>query len=581
VSWLDEVRVQARKYALLNAVKHNGKAEASSVVGKIYAEKAELKQFMRDVAEAVSKVVDEVNRLTMDEQRRIIEDSWPELLVEEKVKEKKVLPPLPNVDKYPKVVTRFSPNPDCVLHLGSVRAVVLCYEYREMYRGEFYLRFEDTDPRLKRSNLEFYDLVKEDLVWLGCRWDREFIQSDRVPVYYDHARKLLELGGAYVCTCKPDQFKALILRGKSCGCRELPSTEHVARWEKMLNGTYGEGDAVVRVKTELSHPNPAVRDWPALRIIDADRNPHPRVGAKYRVWPLYNFACGVDDHLMGVTHIIRGKEHYTNMVRQKYMYSHFSWSYPEAIHYGRLSVEGAVLSKSKILQGLKDCLYRDFSDPRLATLIALRRRGITPEALKRLVQEVGVKPVDITVSWDNIYAYNRKIMDPTSNRYFFLESPFPLRVKGIQKTYISKPKLHPDHPERGNRLLEVKPVNGEARLLISKKDKELLKQSQAVRLMELFNIQAEHVDEKTVTAKFLGESHMEARKTGVPLIHWLPESNNVKVEVVMPTAESLEGVGEPDLAKEAAGSIVQLVRFGFGRIDLVEDGKIRIYYAHS
>ncbi len=96
----------------------------------------------------------------------------------------------------------------------------------------------------------------------------------------------------------------------------------------MLSGGYAEGQAVVRVKTDIEHPNPAVRDWPALRIIDTKKYPHPRVGSKYIVWPLYNLAAGLDDHLMGMTHIIRGKEHYTNMVRQKYMYQHLGLGIP-------------------------------------------------------------------------------------------------------------------------------------------------------------------------------------------------------------------------------------------------------------
>ena len=163
----------------------------------------------------------------------------------------------------------------------------------------------------------------------------------------------------------------------------------------MLDGTFKEGEAVVRIKTDLSHPNPAVRDWPALRIINTERHPHPRVGSKYRVWPLYNFACGIDDHLIGVSHIIRGKEHLTNQRRQEYMYKHLGWQYPEAIHYGRLKIKGASLSKSKIVEGIRNGTFRDWDDPRLATFAALRRRGISPEAIRRLIIDVGPKTADV------------------------------------------------------------------------------------------------------------------------------------------------------------------------------------------
>ena len=356
-------------------------------------------------------------------------------LESKKAEEEKGLPPLPNVEKYERVITRFSPNPDCVLHLGSARAIILCHEYARMYDGLFYLRFEDTDPKGKRPRLEFYEAIREDLLWLGCKWDREFIQSDRLQIYYEHAEKLLEMGKAYVCTCAKEEFRKRILAKKPCPCRDLPAEKQLERWKHMHDGTFKEGEAVVRIKTDLNHPNPAVRDWPALRIIDTEKYPHPRVGSKFRVWPLYNFACGIDDHLLGITHIIRGKEHLTNMERQKYMYAHFGWEYPEAIHYGRLKITGAYLSKSKIVEGIRQGVFSGWDDPRLATLRALRRRGITPEAIKKLIIDVGPKTADVTLSWENLYAYNRKVIDAKADRYFFVEKPIELTVKNVSKPY--------------------------------------------------------------------------------------------------------------------------------------------------
>jgi glutamyl-tRNA synthetase len=337
----NELKESIRKIALLNAVRHEGKAQTGPVMGKILGEKPELKTKVKELSALVNAIVQEVNSLSLKEQKRIVEEKWPEALVKEKVEEEKRLPPLPNVDKYVQVVTRFSPNPDCVLHLGSARAIILCHEYARMYKGRFILRFEDTDPKLKRPVLEFYDRIREDLAWLGCKPDEEYIQSDRIPIYYEFAEKLLREGNAYVCTCPPENFRKKILAAQPCKCRNLPPEEQLERWQHMLKGDYKEGEAVFRVKTDLNHPNPAVRDWPALRIIDSERYPHPRVGSKYHVWPLYNFACGLDDHLMGVTHIIRGKEHLTNMVRQEYMYKYLGWKYPEATHYGRLKITGA------------------------------------------------------------------------------------------------------------------------------------------------------------------------------------------------------------------------------------------------
>jgi len=574
-----ELKEVIRKIALLNAVRHGGKARRQPVLGRLLAERPQLKSRIREAASTVDDVVREVNRLSSHEQRRMIQERWPEALVKEKVEAERKLPPLPYAERYERIVTRFAPNPDFVLHLGSARAVILSHEYARLHQGSFYLRFEDTDPRLKKSELQFYEAIREDLKWLGCPWDAEFIQSDRFPIYYEHAEKLLKEGHAYVCTCDREEFRKKVLEKRPCPCRNLPPEEHVNRWGRMLDGTYREGRAVVRIKTDLSHPNPAVRDWPALRIIDTRRYSHPRVGSRYRVWPLYNFACGIDDHFMGVTHIIRGKEHLTNQTRQQYLYRHLGWNYPEAIHYGRLKITGASLSKSKILQGLRSGLYKHWDDPRLATLAALRRRGITPEAIRRLIVDVGPRPVDVVLSWENLYAHNRKVVDPTANRYFFVHDPRRLTVKKVPKTFSVLIPLHPDYPERGSRRFEVKPKESEASLLVSGKDADSLTVGEKIRLMELFNLQVEKVKGGRIETAFHSEPYGEARKLGIRLIHWIPTDTGVECEVVMPDASTAKGVAEEACKTLHSGEIVQFERFGFVRVEGL-DGGLTAYFAH-
>jgi glutamyl-tRNA synthetase len=578
----NELREIIRKFALLNAIKHDGKAQTGPVIGKVLAERPELRARAKELTALVKEVVEEVNSLPLSDQMRIVEEKWPETLVKEKVEEEKRLPPLPNTNKYKEIVTRFSPNPDCVLHLGSARAIVLCHEYARTYNGKFILRFEDTDPKLKRPVPEFYNRIREDLEWLGCKPDEVYIQSDRVPIYYEYAQRLLGDGNAYVCTCQPQAFREKVLAQKPCPCRDLPSEEHLERWNRMLEGKYMEGEAVVRIKTDLAHPNPAVRDWPALRVIDIEKYPHPRVGTKYRVWPLYNFACGLDDHLMGVTHIIRGKEHLTNMVRQEYMYKHLGWKYPEAIHYGRLKIKGAYLSKSKIVQGIREGLYKGWDDPRLATFAALRRRGITPDAIKKLIIDVGPKTSDVILSWENLYAYNRKILDPKVNRYFFVPNPIQLLVKHIPRALTVRLQLHPEYPERGFKEYVIKPSEPESEALfwISRMDLKVLAVGRIVRLMELFNIKVERVEAYSVEASFVSEAYEEAKKAEAPLIHWVPIGMDMPCQVVMPNATVTEGIAEKACKDLKTDDIVQFERFGFVRIDKV-NAKITAYYAHK
>jgi glutamyl-tRNA synthetase len=329
-----------------------------------------------------------------------------------------------------------------------------------------------------------------------------------------------------------------------------------------------------------------------LRIIDTKKYPHPRVGSKYTLWPLYNLAAGIDDYLMGITHIIRGKEHYTNMVRQKYMYQALGWEYPEAIHYGRLKITDAFLSKSKIMAGVKDGTYTGYDDPRLGTFVALHKRGVMPEAIKKMIIDVGIKANDVTLSWENLYSHNRKLLDAISDRYFFVIEPLELKVSGIPKEFHSKLPLHPEKPERGFREYTLTPdKETSASFWISKKDAVNMEQGKIVRFIELFNIEITKVDKKatidaieskllTVEAKYSSESYEDVRKIKAPLIHWISKGTEVPCEIVLQNAQIVIGFAERESKKLKSDMIIQFERFGFTRIDEVNQ-KIIGYYAHK
>jgi glutamyl-tRNA synthetase len=548
-------------------------------MGKVIAERQDLKIKIKEVIPIIKKITREVNSLSISEQRTYIEEKWPALLIKEKAKpEIKKLPPLPNVENYSVVHVRFCPNPDGSLHLGGSRAAILCDEYAEMYSGHFTLRFDDSDPRTKAPILDAYNWIREDLRWLDIKWHKEIYQSDRLDLYYHYTNLLIEMGKAYVCSCNPQKFKRLLLSGQSCPCRNLNSKDHLERWNQMLNGSYREGQAVVRIKTDLNHPNPAVRDWPALRIIDVNKFPHPRTGDKYRVWPLFAFCSGVDDHDLEISHMLRGKEHLTNSTRQHFLYTYLGWNYPEAIHYGRFKMAGTVLSKSKIREGIDNNTYCGWDDPRLGTLRALRRRGFRPETIRQLILEVGPKAVDVTVSWKNLQAYNRKIVEHIANRYSFVSNPVQLMVKNINRPYICKQPLHPSYHERGYKAITITPVDDKAFFFISNNDIKFFKKCKIVRLMGLFNVTGIKVDE-IIEAAFHSESYQEAKSIKAPLIHWLPSTTGVKTAVIMPDASIVKGLSENDCRNLNEGDIIQFERFGFVRVDSVVD-KLITYYAH-
>ncbi len=239
-----ELREFIRKTALLNAVGHDGKAQAGAMVGKILGEKAELRSRVKELSGVINAVVNEVNSLPLAEQKAIVEKNWPETQKKEKAEEKH-LPPLPNAEKYKQIVTRFSPNPDCVLHLGSARAILLSHEYARIYNGKFILRFEDTDPKIKKPSLKFYDSIRQDLKWLGCKVDEEYIQSDRLPIYYQYTEKLVGDGNAYVCECVPEEFRKTTLAKQACPCRNLPAVRAAgalaSHAKRRLPGRTGSG----------------------------------------------------------------------------------------------------------------------------------------------------------------------------------------------------------------------------------------------------------------------------------------------------------------------------------------------------
>jgi glutamyl-tRNA synthetase len=577
VNQVEEIRDAAIKYSVLNATEHEGKAQIGSVLGRIMAEFPELRNRAKEVTPIIENSVALVNSWTKKKQEIMLQENWPELLeVEKEEEDEKTLPPLENVEEYTMIKTRFAPNPDGALHLGSAEPIIFCDEYAKIYDGHFILRYEDTSTDVKPPILEMYDWIQEDLDWLGVKVDEKYIQSDRIPIYHEYAEKLIEKGKAYVCVCDPERFRKLYMEKRPCPCRRLNPQVNLERWEKMLNGTYDQGEAVVRVKTDIEHPNPAVRDWPALRISDS---PHPRVETKYRVWPLYNFSCAIDDHLMDVTHIIRGKEHDVNTTRQKYVYQYFGWDYPEIINVGRVGLEDAILSKSQIRKGIEEGLYSGWDDPRLGTLRALKRRGLQPETIRKIMIQIGPKPINVMLSWDNIAAENRKLIDPIANRYTFIQNPVPLRVTDIVGRPVAHLPRHPDHPDRGDRNYEVMAKHGVAMFRIPKEDVDEMNPGDLVRLMGLMNIEILESNGEEVKATFHSIDYQKARDEDFPFINWLPGDVGIPTRVVMPDATVTEGIAEPEVLTLETGDMIQFERFGFVRVDNPEPFKV--YYAHN
>jgi glutamyl-tRNA synthetase len=559
---MENLREEILRWALVNAREH-GSADASAVIKRILAEHPSLRSRVREILEAVREVVAQVNSMTVEErERRLSEVGLPEKRGEER---RQGLPDLPGA-RQGYVVTRFAPNPNGPLHLGNARAAILSHEYARRYGGRFILRFEDTNP--EKVQLEMYDYIKRDLRWLGLKWDEEHVQSERLPIYYEYAERLIAEGRAYVCACRPEDFKRLREDGEPCPCRGRGPDENLRMWERMIAGDLGEGEAVLRIKTDLGHPNPAVRDWPACRIVET---PHPRAGERWRVWPLYNFAAAIDDHEMGVTHIFRGKEHEVNEQCQKTLYEHLGWTYPVAVQYGRLNMPGVMLSKTQIVRAVKEGEISGYDDVRLATLAALRRRGFLPEAIKRVILDVGLTLVDSQLSWETICAANRKLVDAIADRYFFVSRPVRLTVSSAPPLAEVRLRLHPSREEAGERIVPLRREGGNLVFFIEESDVAGIREGEVFRLKDLMNVRLVRRETSGLIGDFAG---MEVAE--VPKIHWVP-AGAVEMDVLMPDGSTLSGLAEPAVLSVAPGSVIQFERFGFVRVERLSPRPLAVF----
>jgi len=559
------VEEAARKYALQNAVLHGGKANQGAVIGKLMAEMPELRSNPKEVMPGVKAVVESVNSLSPEQQRIELETLAPELLEKKKREKRTGLDDLEGVNENG-VVMRFAPGPSGPLHIGHTRAAILNDEYVKRHGGRYFIRLEDTNPA--KIDPEAYDTIFEDLDWLGLEYTDKAIQSDRFDVYLEHARKLIGLGQAYICDCDVEAWRAKKASSRPCPHRSLAPGAQLAAWDRMLDGSYPEGAASMVVKTDLAHPNPAVRDFVAFRIVEA---PHPRTGTKYRVYPTYNFSVAVDDHLMGMTHVLRGKDHLNNTIRQQYVYRYFGWDEPAFIHYGWVSIEDTLLKTSAIREGIGKGEYTGWDDVRLGTLKAMAKRGIRPDAFRRYWTEVGIKEVDIRFSWETLYAYNKELVDPEAMRYFFVNDPRRLTITGVNVLQGSAP-LHPDRPELGSREVRLE-GRGSVELLVPAGDIDALQPGSLVRLKDLGNVELAGDG----TARYVGDD-LSVLKQGAKIVHWAPV-DGMETSVLMPDGRTLKGTSEPGLGSQD-GKVVQLERFGFVRIEADGDS-IRGFFAHK
>ena len=554
--------------AIQNAIEYSGKAAPGSVIGRIMSIRQDLRPHGKILSPLIAKKVAQANKLATDEGldylRSILETEAPELLEQRQKQAKRTgLPELLNAEKG-KVVLRFAPNPNGPLSFGHARGIIINGEYAKEYDGELILRFDDTDTSVKPPMLEAYDLIQKEAEWLlGFVPHRVVIASDRIEHYYQYVEQMLNGGFGYVCKCSAETFREYRVSMTECPCRAYSNMENLELWQGMLDGSFQPGEAVVRVRTDMALKNPALRDWPALRIQDTETNPHPRkdIGSRYRVWPLLDFQSAVEDHLQGVTHIIRGKDLMDSTRKQKLLYEHFGWKYPETMYWGRVKVhEWGGFSTSQMRKDIESGLFEGWSDPRLPTIASLSGSGIQAIALRNFWIELGVTQKDIAVPLATLYSHNIKIIDDDAPRIAFIREPIALTLEGVNETIVELP-THPNTTGLGTRKIQLH----DAVVYIEKADL----QHKALRLKEFgdFDIEGN-------IARFVAMERTDKRK----IVHWTSKNSSVDASLVQVIdGEICRLDGKLESHQLAVNTPVQIERIGYGIIS----GDNEITFTHD
>jgi glutamyl-tRNA synthetase len=541
-------------YALHNAVKFDGKANPGAVIGQLFSESPDLKSKAKEVAMAANAAVKEVNSLSLEEQLKKLKKLAPELL-EKKEKKKKELPELKNAVKG-KVVTRLAPEPSKYLHIGHALSFLINYLYAKKYDGKCVLRFEDTNP--EKAELDYYKSTEEDIKWLKIKTSKKVIVSDDMPKMYKYGEKLIDMDEAYTCTCSREDMQEMRQKGVMCNCRQKSKLETKNEWENMLAGKYKEGSIVLRLKGQMGDNNFVMRDPVLFRIVTKR---HVLQGTKYKVWPMYDLANAVEEHLCGVTHVMRSSEFGQMRVElQDYIKDLLKLNKQEVRQYSRFNIAGAITKGREIREMIKKKKVSGWDDPRLVTVKALRRRGIVPEAFYELAVEVGLSNSTSNLDFSVIASINRKIIDPEVNRYFFVENPKKIVVKGAPKLNV-KVDLHPDFPKRGKRNFKTH----EAFYIADE-----LKKGKIYRFMHLFNFKNNN---------FISQDYDP--KIGAKLIHWIPVGEETKAEILMPDGSVKKGYADKNSLKLKLGDVIQFERFGFCRLDDKKKDRLVFVYAHD
>ena len=355
---------------------------------------------------------------------------------------------------YDHVCTRFPPEPNGYLHIGHAKSILLNYGLSQEYNGEFHMRFDDTNPTKEKT--EFVDSIKADIQWLGADWkDHLYYASDYFPQMYEAAVKLIKKGKAFVCDLSAEEIReyrgTLTEPGKESPYRNRSVEENLDLFERMKNGEFEDGSKVLRAKIDMASPNINMRDPVIYRVAHMH---HHRTGDTWCIYPMYDFAHPIEDAIEGITHSICTLEFEDHRPLYDWVVRELEYPMPpRQIEFAKLYLTNVVTGKRYIKKLVEDGVVDGWDDPRLVSIAALRRRGFTPECIKKFVDLCGVSKANSSVDYAMLEYCIREDLKLKKARTMAVLNPVKLVIDNYPEDQIEMLEVQNnlENPELGSR----------------------------------------------------------------------------------------------------------------------------------
>ncbi len=357
--------------------------------------------------------------------------------------------------KHTQIITRFPPEPNGYLHIGHAKSICLNFDLAKKFNGVTHLRFDDTNP--EAEDIEYVESIKEDVRWLGFDWkDKLFHSSDYFNKLYDLAVRLIEKDLAYVCSLAPDKMReyrgTLTQPGVNSPDRCRSIEENKDLFARMKAGEFDDGTLVLRAKIDMASPNINMRDPVIYRI---KKTPHPQVGDKWCIYPMYDFTHCLSDAIEGITHSICTLEFEDHRPLYDWIIQKTEHScHPQQIEFARLNLEYSVLSKRKLIQMVQKNIVSGWDDPRMPTISGMRRRGYTPSSIRHFCERIGVTKKDSSIEMSTLENAIREDLDEHAPRTMVVLDPIRVVItnypEGEEKEISAK--KHPKNEDMGRRI---------------------------------------------------------------------------------------------------------------------------------